>query len=97
MNHMPFIISEEIIIQGVKLGYDRQVVHERLKIILVNYKFSNISINENRNENESIDENIFDIFKGDEIINSIIENTNISLDPKNYIGRCEEQIFKFYT
>jgi adenylosuccinate lyase len=97
MNHMPFIISEEIIIEGVKLGYDRQIIHERLKVILINYKFSNISINENRNEIESIDENIFDIFKGDEIINNIIENTNISLDPKNYIGRCKEQIFKFYT
>ena len=46
---------------------------------------------------ENIDENILDIFKGDEIINDIIEKTNISLDPKNYIGRCEEQIFKFYT
>jgi adenylosuccinate lyase len=91
MNHMPFIISEEIIIEGVKLGYNRQVIHEKLRIILINYKFSNISIN------ESIDENIFDIFKNDEIINDIIEKTNISLDPKNYIGRCEEQIFKFYT
>jgi len=91
MNHMPFIISEEIIIEGVKLGYDRQVVHEKLRVILINYKFSNISIN------ESMNENIFDIFKSDEIINDIIEKTNISLDPKNYIGRCEEQIFKFYT
>ena len=91
MQHMPFILSEEIIIEGVKLGYDRQVVHEKLRVILINYKFSNISINEN------IDENILDIFKGDEIINDILEKTNISLDPKNYIGRCEEQIFKFYT
>jgi adenylosuccinate lyase len=91
MNHMPFIISEEIIIEGVKLGYDRQVVHEKLRIILINYKFSNISIN------ESINENIFDIFKNDELINDIIEKTNISLNPKKYIGRCEEQIFKFYT
>ena len=91
MQHMPFIVSEEIIIEGVKLGYNRQVVHEKLRVILINYKFSNISISEN------IDENILDIFKGDEIINDIIEKTNISLDPKNYIGRCEEQIFKFYT
>jgi len=91
MNHMPFILSEEIIFEGVKLGYDKQYVHEKLRVILINYKFSNISINEN------MDENIFDIFKGDEIINDIIEKTNISLNPKNYIGRCEEQIFKFYT
>ena len=32
----------------------------------------------------------------DEVIFKIIENYNISLDPMNYIGRCVEQIDKFY-
>ena len=91
MNHMPFIVSEEIIIEGVKLGYDRQEIHERLRVILINYKFSNSFINENE------DNNIFSIFKKDEILNNIIEKSNISVNPINYIGRCEEQICEFYT
>lgn len=91
MKHMPFIVSEEIIIEGVKLGYDRQEIHERLRVILINYKFSNSYINENG------DNNIFCIFKKDEILNNIIEKSNISVNPINYIGRCEEQICEFYT
>ena len=92
MKHMPFILSEEIIIEGVKLGYDRQVIHEKLRGILLTYKFSNISLNEN-----SENDNILYIFKKDEMINDIIYKSNISIDPINYIGRCEEQILSFYT
>lgn len=33
-SHMINIISEEIIINGVKRGFDRQVIHERLRILL---------------------------------------------------------------
>jgi adenylosuccinate lyase len=91
MNHMPFIVSEEIIIEGVKLGYDRQEIHERLRVILINYKFSNSYITDNGNNN------IFSIFKNDELLNNIIEKSNISTEPINYIGRCEEQICEFYT
>ena len=91
MNHMPFIVSEEIIIEGVKLGYDRQEIHEKLRVILINYKFSNSYITDNGNNN------IFSIFKNDELLNNIIEKSNISTEPINYIGRCEEQICEFYT
>ena len=32
-----------------------------------------------------------------ELLNNIIEKSNISTEPINYIGRCEEQICEFYT
>jgi adenylosuccinate lyase len=74
-NHMNNIVSEEIIIHGVKMGYNRQHIHERLRKILTgeNSSFCNLST--------------------DNIIENIINNNNISLDPKNYIGRSIEQCF----
>ena len=33
-NHMINIISEEIILKGVEIGYNRQDIHERLRLIL---------------------------------------------------------------
>ena len=89
VKHMPFIISEEIIIEGVKQGYSRQDLHARLKNVLINYKFSKI-------KKDDKNEEILDIFREDELLYKIVLDGTISVEPKNYIGRCEEQISKFY-
>ena len=78
-NYMPFIISESIIINGVKMGYNRNDIH---------YRLMNIMKKINNNINIKFD---------DEIINNIINNSNISLDPINYIGKCCYQIEDFYN
>jgi adenylosuccinate lyase len=31
--HMPFVVSEQIILNGVELGHDRQDIHERLRVL----------------------------------------------------------------
>lgn len=87
--HMPFILSEELIIEGVRQGYSRQDLHERLRVILVRYKF----LKEDLDNNKNID--TLDIFRQDEILNQIILNLTkpIDLNPNNYIGRCESQVF----
>ena len=85
LEHMPFIISEEIIIQGVKLGYDRQDIHERLRIILLKYKYVNYK-----------QTNICNIFDEDDKLKEIINNSSISNNPLDYIGNCIIQIDKFY-
>ena len=36
--HMQNIVSEEIILCGVKMGYSRQCIHERLRVALTNKK-----------------------------------------------------------
>lgn len=73
-DHMTHIISEKIIIEGVKLGHGRQELHERLRYCQTN----NISIYE------------------DDIIKFIIDRAFIIKDPREYIGRCVEQVNKFY-
>lgn len=72
--HMVNVISEEIIINGVKKGLSREYIHEKLRQILTN------------NENDSI----FTCFNNDKVIENIIIDNNISFNPLNYIGRSIE-------
>lgn len=84
------IITEEIIICGVKMGYARIDIHERIRSILTKPLVS-------YEEDNKFDlTKIKKIFENDEVIYRIIENYNISLEPMDYIGRCVEQIDKFY-
>jgi adenylosuccinate lyase len=84
------IITEEIIICGVKMGYARIDIHERIRSILTKPLVS-------YEEDNKFDlTKIKKIFENDEVIYRIIENYNISLEPMDYIGRCVEQIDKYY-
>ena len=79
------IISEHLIINGVKLGYDRQDIHERLRQIFINL---NIKIDYPSLGNE---------LNGlDDVISDILNNSKFSFNPLDYIGRCVEQINEFY-
>jgi adenylosuccinate lyase len=89
LSHMPYILSEQIILNGVKLGYSRQDIHERLRIILTKIKQEDQS-------HYNLTNNIKSVFKNDDIIDIIIKTTNISIDPENYIGRSVHQINTFY-
>ena len=89
LSHMPYILSEQIILNGVKLGYSRQDIHERLRIIL-------IKIKQDDQSHYNLTNNIKSVFKNDDIIDTIIKTTNISIDPENYIGRSVHQTNTFY-
>jgi adenylosuccinate lyase len=85
---MPYILSEQIILYGVDLGYSRQDIHERLRFIFIKLKQeSSLTIS---------GDTIETIFKDDEIIYRIIQSKNISTDPGNYIGRAVQQVENFY-
>ena len=85
------IITEELIINGVKMGYARLDIHERIRSILTKPMKS---YDEDNNFDLS---KIKNIFEKDEVISKIIEKNNISLEPMNYIGRCVEQVDKYYS
>jgi adenylosuccinate lyase len=85
------IITEELIINGVKMGYSRLDIHERIRSILTKPMKS---YDEDNNFDLS---KIKNIFEKDDVISKIIEKNNISLEPMNYIGRCVEQIDKYYS
>jgi adenylosuccinate lyase len=77
-NHMINIISEQIILNGVKMGYSRQEIHEKLRCIFTNNNSGYIDITTLKKDND---------------IENIMNTHNISLDPNDYIGRSVEQSF----
>lgn len=93
MLNMPYILSEQIIINGVELGYDRQDIHERLRVVLTKIKQDSSQIISNDNTLDII----LVIFENDEIISKIIKEKNISINPKEYIGRSIQQTELFYS
>ena len=93
MLNMPYILSEQIILSGVELGYDRQEIHERLRVVLTKLKTDSLQIISNDNTLEII----LVIFENDEIISKIIKEKNISINPANYIGRAVHQTDLFYN
>ncbi len=91
LSHMPYILSEQIILNGVKLGHSRQDIHERLRTILIKIKQD-----DDHQSQYNLTNNIKSVFKNDDIIDDIIKTTNISIDPENYTGRSVHQINTFY-
>ena len=92
------IITEELILNGVKMGFVRIDIHERIRSILTKPMTNYEEDNKFTTNNDLYDINtIKNIFEKDVIISRIIENYNINLDPMDYIGRCVEQIDKFYN
>ena len=89
-NSMHNIITEEIILNGVKMGYSRIDIHERIRSILTK------PMKSFEEDNKFDLSTIKEIFSSDNIISKIIEEYNVSLKPKDYIGRCVEQINNFY-
>ena len=81
--HLHNIISEHIIIAGVKMGFNRQDIHERLRLIL--------TASANTSFKTVID------FTLDPVLKQILDENKISMIPQNYIGRCIEQIDTFYA
>lgn len=86
--HMPFILSEEIIVKGVKMGYNRQDIHEKLRILLTSRSF----LMKEGDLSEKLK-----IFNEDETIAYILEHNEISVNPIDYIGNCKTQIETFYS
>ena len=88
--HMHNVITEDLILNGVKMGYERIDIHERIRSILTK------PMKSYEEDNKFDLDKIKAIFGSDEVISSIIEKYNVSMNPNNYIGRCVEQIEKFY-
>ena len=68
---------------GVKMGYDRQELHERIRKRLIYDDSSTMTLME--------------IYGQDEILKKIIETAKINCNTgMDYVGCCEEQVRNFY-
>lgn len=81
--------SENIMMDAVKRGGDRQRLHERIRVL---------SQEAGRNVKElGLPNNLIDLMAADPAFSMTREELSAHLDPAAYIGRCPEQVEEFLT
>jgi len=87
MSELPFMASENIMMDCVKLGGNRQELHERIR---------ELSMEAGKNVKEKgLDNNLLDLIAEDEMFPLDIQQLKETLDPSKYTGRAERQTEKF--
>lgn len=84
---LPFMATENIIMEGVKNGGDRQKLHKRIRDLSM-IAAENVKTNGGEN-------NLIDLIKNDPAFNDLKDSINDVLDPKNYTGRAASQVIEF--
>ncbi len=87
MEKLPFMATENIMMESVKRGGDRQQLHERLRV------HSHAAAARVKREGEAND--LIDRIAADEEIPLTREEIEAELDPAKYIGRCVSQVEEF--
>lgn len=87
MNELPFMATENILMDAVKRGGDRQQLHERLR---VHSQAAARVVKEEGGQNDLIDR-----IAADPAFGVSREEIEQLLEPKNFIGRSEEQVEEF--
>ena len=84
MAELPFMATENIMMDAVKAGGDRQELHERIR---------QLSMEAGRNVKvEGKDNNLFDLISEDPAFPRGREEVEASLDPSKYVGRAPQQV-----
>ena len=87
MAELPFMATENILMDAVKAGGDRQELHERIR---------KLSMEAGRNVKEKgMDNNLLELIAADPIFGLSLEELKKSMDPSLYIGRSAEQTENF--
>ena len=87
MSELPFMATENILMAAVKAGGDRQELHELIRV------YSHEAAAEVKMHGRPND--LIDRLKGDAAFKDV--NLDSVLNPKEYIGRCPEQVDDFIT
>ncbi len=89
MTELPFMATENIMMDAVKAGGDRQELHERIRTL---------SMEAGRNVKEyGKDNNLLELIAADPAFHMTIEELQKSMDPSKYTGRAEQQTEEFLT
>ncbi|SCJ13003.1 Adenylosuccinate lyase [uncultured Flavonifractor sp.] len=89
MEELPFMASENIMMDAVKRGGNRQDLHERIRVL---------SQDAGRNvKDRGLPNNLIDLIAEDPMFGMSREDLTVHLEPARYIGRCPEQVDEFLT
>ncbi len=87
MAELPFMATENIMMDAVKAGGDRQELHERLR---------RLSMEAGRNVKEKgLDNNLLELIAADPAFGLSMEELQRAMKPERYIGRAPEQVEEF--
>ena len=87
MSELPFMATENIMMDAVKAGGDRQELHERIR---------ELSMEAGRNVKEKgLDNNLLDLIAADPAFGMNEEELKKTMDPAKYVGRAPLQVENF--
>ena len=87
MAELPFMATENIMMDAVKAGGDRQELHERIR---------ELSMEAGRNvKQEGRENNLLELIAADPAFNMSLEELQKTMDPAKYVGRSKEQVEEF--
>mgnify|MGYP002511503202 FL=1 len=87
MSELPFMATENIMMDAVKAGGDRQELHERIRILSMEAG-KNVKV-------EGGENNLLELIAADPAFNMTLEDLRKTMDPSRYIGRSREQVESF--
>ena len=86
-NELPFMATENIIMECVKRGGDRQELHERIR--------EHSMAAAQRVKMDGLNNDLIDRIKNDSFFNLTNEEIDNIIDPKKFIGRAPGQVVEF--
>jgi len=87
MSELPFMATENIMMDAVKRGGNRQELHERIRELSMEAG-KNVKV-------EGKDNNLLELIAADPAFNMTLEELKDTMEPARYIGRSKEQVEHF--
>ena len=89
MAELPFMATENIMMDAVKAGGDRQELHERIRELSMEAG-RNVKVNGGEN-------NLLELIATDPAFGLSLEDLKKTMEPSRYVGRAPEQVDAFLT
>ena len=86
-SELPFMATENIMMDAVKAGGDSQELHEKIR---------QLSMEAGKNVKQNgLDNNLLELIAEDESFGLSLEDLQKTMNPANYVGRSKEQVEEF--
>ena len=87
MSELPFMATENIMMDAVKNGGDRQELHEKIRQLSME---AGANVKQN-----GLDNNLLELIAADESFGLTLEDLQANMDPSKYVGRAPLQVENF--
>ena len=89
MAELPFMATENIMMDAVKAGGDRQELHEKIRTLSMQAG-ANVKVN-------GLENNLLELIAADPAFNLTLEELQKTMQPEKYTGRAKEQVEEFLS